>query len=59
MLDIKEIRNDPNRIESLLKSKDPNISLEEILSLDEQIRKQQTSLDALKAKRNRSSKEIG
>lgn len=59
MLDIKEIRNDPNRVETLLKSKDPNLDLKEILVLDEEIRKRQTYLDELKAKRNSSSKMIG
>lgn len=59
MLDVKEIRNDPNRIEALLKSKDPKLDLKEILALDEEIRKRQTTLDELKSQRNRSSKEIG
>ena len=59
MLDIKEIRKDPQTIESRLKTKSSEISLSPILALDEQIRALKTEVEDLKSKRNAASKEIG
>lgn len=59
MLDIKEIRRDKSRIEQKLKAKDPEISLDQIVALDEEIRSIKTEVEALKAKKNSASKEVG
>ncbi len=59
MLDMKELRADPKRIETLLKRKVPETSLSSILSLDENLRQLKTKAEELKAKRNSASKEIG
>ncbi len=59
MLDIKRIRKDKNELEKLLKTKDPEISLDPIIALDEQIRTIKTTVEELKSSRNALSKEIG
>lgn len=59
MLDIKLIRKDKKKIESLLQRKDPSISLDEIERLDEEIREGKNKVETLKALRNEASKEIG
>lgn len=59
MLDIKLIRNDKEGIEKKLKTKDPLISLDEILRLDQAIREGKTKVETLKATRNEVSKQIG
>ncbi len=59
MIDIKKIRANRKEVEEKLKTKDPSIDLTSIVNLDEQIRKLQTEVEELKAKRNLSSKEIG
>jgi seryl-tRNA synthetase len=59
MLDIKLIRKDPVKIEELLKRKDPSISLQSILKLDERIREVIVEVENLQSKRNAFSKEIG
>ena len=59
VLDIKLIRKDPKTIETLLKTKDPTLNLSKILQLDEEIRTLKCEVEALKLKRNQSSKEIG
>jgi len=59
MLDIKELRKDPNRFGEKLKSKIPEVDLSPILALDEQIRALKTDVEELKSKRNLASKEIG
>lgn len=59
MLDIKEIRNNPEEFEKRLKTKEPGISLSTLLSLDEKIRTLQAELESLKHKQNEISKEIG
>lgn len=59
MLDIKLIRKDKEGIEKRLRTKDPEISLDEILSLDTEIRQKKTEVEALKASRNETSKTIG
>ncbi len=59
MLDIKEIRRDPQGIETKLKTKDSSIDLKPILALDERLRQAKTEVEELKSKRNAASKEIG
>lgn len=59
MLDIKEIRKDPQAVETKLRNKVPETNLSPILALDERIRAMKTEVEELKSKRNHSSKEIG
>ncbi len=59
MLDIKLVRKNPAHLESLLKTKDPEISLAPIIALDEKSREIKLIVEELKATRNTLSKEIG
>jgi seryl-tRNA synthetase len=58
MLDIKLIRENPEKIQKKLRTKIKNIDIFKILTLDDEIRKIQKKSDDLKAKRNLASKEI-
>jgi len=59
MLDPKIIRDNPNSVEKRLQTKDPEIQLQELLSLDKEQRNLQEAVEDLKAQRNTLSKEIG
>lgn len=59
MIDIRLIRKDKEIIEKKLKSKDPSISLDHILTLDQKIREGKTKVEQLKAERNEASQKIG
>lgn len=59
MLDIKLIRKDPKTIEAKLQAKDPDINLQPLLDLDEEVRQLKTEVEELKSTRNLLSKEIG
>ena len=59
MLDLKELREDPHAAECRLRTKDPTISLQPILKLDEKVRHLIQSVETLKAKRNDLSKKVG
>ena len=59
MLDIKKIRSNKDKLEKLLQTKDPTISLSPLLALDERIREIKTEVEELKSSRNSLSKEIG
>jgi len=59
MLDIRQLRQDPQGVEQKLKTKDPTISLSSLLSLDEELRAIKTKGETLKANRNALSQEIG
>ena len=59
MLDIRLIRKARQEVETKLKTKDPQIDLSNICELDEQVRQHKTTVEALKAKRNEISQEIG
>ena len=59
MLDIKELRKNPSLYEAKLKDKTPEISLDLILAMDEQIRRLKTDVEEFKSRRNAASKEIG
>jgi seryl-tRNA synthetase len=59
MLNIKLIRENPEEIEKKLKTKQDDIQFKEILELDSEVRNLQAQVEALKAKKNYVSKEIG
>lgn len=59
MLDIKLLRKDRDVIEAKLKTKDPQIDLTSVLTLDHQLREAKTKVEQLKAKRNEISQKIG
>lgn len=50
MLDIKLIRECPEKINELLKRRNPDLSIDEVIKIDEERRKIQTSADELRAK---------
>ena len=58
MLDIHELRENPEAFEERLKTRDPSIDLKEILSLDEQRRATIQEVEELKARRNSGSQEV-
>ena len=59
MLDIKLIRTDSKNINELLKRRNPQLSIDEVLEIDEKRRDVQTKADELRSKRKNLSKEIG
>ncbi len=59
MLDIKLIRENPDKINELLKRRNPDLSIDEVLKIDEQRRKAQFEIDNLRAKRKSESNKIG
>ena len=59
MLDIKLIRENPEKINELLKRRNPDLSVDEVLKIDEQRRKLQFELDNLRATRKSESNKIG
>ena len=59
MLDIKLIRENPDKVNELLKRRNPDLSIDGILEIDLKRRKVQTQADELRAKRKNMSQEIG
>ena len=59
MLDIKMIRECPDKVNELLKRRNPELSIDEVLKIDEERRKIQTQADELRAKRKADSQKIG
>ena len=59
MLDIRLIRENPEKVNELLKRRNPNLSINEILDIDTQRRKVQAQADELRAKRKNISQQIG
>ena len=59
MLDIKLIRENPEKINELLKRRNPELSIDAILDVDEERRQIQTQADVLRAKRKNESQKIG
>jgi len=59
MLDIKLIRENPEKINELLKRRNPELSIDEVLQIDAERRKAQYMADELKAKRKLESQKIG
>ena len=55
MLDIKLIRENPEKINELLKRRNPELSIDKILEIDAERRKIQTQADDLR-KKNRITK---
>lgn len=59
MLDIKLIRENPEKINKLLKRRNPNLSIDEVIQIDIDRRAAQTQADELRAKRKNESQRIG
>ena len=59
MLDIKIIRENPDKLNELLKRRNPELSINEVLDIDVERRKIQTQADELRAKRKSESQKIG
>lgn len=59
MLDIKLIRENPEKINELLKRRNPDLSVDEVLAVDEERRQIQAQADELRAKRKIESQKIG
>lgn len=59
MLDIKLIRENPEKINELLKRRNPELSIDEVLKIDADRRAVQTQADELRAKRKVESQQIG
>ena len=59
MLDIKLIRENPDKINELLKRRNPELSIDKILEIDVERRKIQTQADELRAQRKNESQKIG
>ena len=59
MISLKKLRKSPSTFKKLLSLKNDNTSLDNILSLDEQIRKLKTESNEMRSKRNASSELIG
>lgn len=59
MLDIKLLREQPEKIEAALRTKEADLEIAPILALDSRVRELKTEVEELKAERNRISKEIG
>lgn len=59
MLDIKIIRENPEKVNELLKRRNPELSIDEVLDIDVERRKVQTQADELRAKRKSESQKIG
>ena len=59
MLDIKVIRENPEKVNELLKRRAPHWSIDEVLRVDEQRRECQLKADELRAQRKEISQKIG
>ena len=59
MLDIKLIRENPEKINELLKRRNPDLSIDTIIAIDADRRKVQAQADELRAKRKSESQQIG
>lgn len=59
MLDIKLIRENPEKINELLKRRNPELSVDTVLEIDVERRKVQTQADELRALRKTESQKIG
>ncbi|MFN3432562.1 MAG: hypothetical protein ACK46X_21775, partial [Candidatus Sericytochromatia bacterium] len=58
MLDIRVIRNEPERVVEGLSRRHSDVNLAELQDLDRQFRENQTALDALRSERNTASEQI-
>ncbi|MBQ4123535.1 serine--tRNA ligase [bacterium] len=59
MLDIRMIRENPEKVNELLKRRNPELSIDGIIEIDTKRRKVQTQADELRAKRKNMSQQIG
>ncbi len=59
MLDIKLIRECPDKVNELLKRRNPELSINEVLEIDVERRKIQAQADELRARRKNESQKIG
>ena len=59
MLDIKLIRENPKKINELLKRRNPELSIDKVLEIDSDRRKIQAEADELRSKRKSESQKIG
>ena len=59
MLDIKLIRECPDKINELLKRRNPELSIDKVLEIDSDRRKIQAEADELRSKRKSESQKIG
>ena len=59
MLDIKLIRENPEKINELLKRRNPELSIDAVMQVDVERRAVQTEADELRAKRKAESQKIG
>ncbi len=59
MLDIKFIRENPDKVKEALKNRNYTMDLDELLSLDSERRKIVTEVESLKSQKNKASEEIG
>lgn len=59
MLDIKLIRENPEKINELLKRRNPDLSIDEVIKIDIERRAMQTEADELRARRKIESQKIG
>lgn len=59
MLDIKLIREIPEKVNDLLKRRNPDLSIDEVIQVDIERRAVQTEADELRAKRKIESQKIG
>jgi seryl-tRNA synthetase len=59
MLDIKELRSDPQGMENALRNKVPEVDLSPLMALDGRVRGLKTAVEEKKSQRNTASKEIG
>src|ERR1700733_7199854 len=59
MIDIKLIRENREKVEALLRRKDPTLDLSAVVDLDHKIRMLKTKGEQLKSRRNAISKQIG
>ena len=59
MLDIKLIRENPEKVNELLKRRNPDLSIDGVIEIDTERRKIQAQADELRAKRKIESQKIG
>jgi len=59
MLDIRLIRENPEKINELLKRRNPELSIDKVIAIDVERRKIQTEADELRALRKSESQKIG
>ena len=55
MIDIKLIRENPEKVNELLKRRNPNLSIDEVIQIDIERRAVQTEADELRSKRKTES----